>query len=106
MESNFDFNKIGKRMPYTTPDGFFDSLETDILKRSKTKSHKSVIITLSLLAAAACIASVILFSGIFDKPQVGIENVDKAFANLSEQDQDFLLDVYSDDVFINNEVSN
>ena len=106
MESNFDFNKIGKRMPYTTPDGFFDSLETDILKRSKTKSHKSVIITLSSLAAAACIASVVLLSDIFDKPQVGIENVDTAFASLSEQDHDFLLDVYSDDVFINNEVSN
>lgn len=106
MESNFDFNKIGKRMPYTTPDGFFDSLETDILKRSKTKSHKSVIITLSSLAAAACIASVVLLSDIFDKPQVGIKNVDTAFASLSEQDQDFLLDVYSDDVFINNEVSN
>ena len=106
MESNFDFNKIGKRMPYTTPDGCFDSLETDILKRSKTKSHKSVIITLSSLAAAACIASVVLLSDIFDKPQVGIENVDTAFASLSEQDQDFLLDVYSDDVFTNNEVSN
>lgn len=46
MESNFDFNKIGKRMPYTTPDGFFDSLETDILNRTRTKKHKSVIITL------------------------------------------------------------
>lgn len=106
MERNFDFDKIGKRMPYATPDAFFDSLETDILKRSKTKSHKSVIITLSSLAAAACIASVVLLSDIFDKPQVGIENVDTAFASLSEQDQDFLLDVYSDDVFINNEVSN
>lgn len=40
MESNFDFNKIGKRMPYTTPDGFFDSLETDILKRSKQKPQE------------------------------------------------------------------
>lgn len=106
MESNFDFNKIGKRMPYTTPDGFFDSLGTDILNRTRTKKHKSVIITLSSLAAAACIASVVLLSDIFDKPQVGIENVDTAFASLSEQDQDFLLDVYSDDVFINNEVSN
>lgn len=93
-------------MPYATPDGFFDSLETSILRRTKAKSHKGVIITLSSLAAAACIASVVILSGIFDKPQVGIENVDKAFANLSEQDQDYLLDVYDDDVFINNEVSN
>lgn len=106
MESNFDFDKIGKRMPYATPDGFFDSLETGILRRTKAKSHKGVIITLSSLVAAACIASVVMLSGIFDKPQVGIENVDKAFANLSEQDQDYLLDVYDDDVFINNEVSN
>lgn len=32
----------------------------------------------------------------------GIEAVDQAFANLSQGDQDYLLDVYQADVFINN----
>ena len=31
MEKTFDFNTIGKRMPYTVPDGFFDKMEEDIV---------------------------------------------------------------------------
>ena len=30
MEKEFDFNRIGKRMPYTTPEGFFNKMEADI----------------------------------------------------------------------------
>ena len=30
MEKGFDFNKIGKRMPYQVPDGFFDQLEENV----------------------------------------------------------------------------
>lgn len=35
MNKDFDFDKIGKRMPYTTPEGFFDKLEDDIWKEVK-----------------------------------------------------------------------
>lgn len=34
MEKNFDFNKIGKRMPYTVPEGFFDEMERDIMQQA------------------------------------------------------------------------
>ena len=30
MDNRFDFDKIGKRMPYTVPDGFFDELERSV----------------------------------------------------------------------------
>ena len=32
INKEFDFDKIGKRMPYTTPEGFFNNLEDDIWK--------------------------------------------------------------------------
>lgn len=35
MNKEFDFDKIGKRMPYDTPDGFFDKLEDDIWNKVK-----------------------------------------------------------------------
>ena len=28
MKEDFDFNRIGKRLPYTTPDSFLDDIET------------------------------------------------------------------------------
>ena len=31
MEENYDFNRIGKQMPYTVPDGFFEKLEEDVV---------------------------------------------------------------------------
>lgn len=31
MKDTFDFDKIGKRMPYRTPDGFFDKMEEDVM---------------------------------------------------------------------------
>ena len=30
MEKEFDFNQVGKRMPYKVPDGFFDSMEAGV----------------------------------------------------------------------------
>ena len=32
MKEKFDFDRIGKRMPYTTPDGFFDDMENSIMQ--------------------------------------------------------------------------
>ena len=31
MEKTFDFNTIGKRMPYSVPDGFFDRMEENVM---------------------------------------------------------------------------
>lgn len=35
MEKEFDFDKIGKRMPYQTPEGFFDEMEANIWNEVK-----------------------------------------------------------------------
>ncbi len=76
MDTNFDFNKtgkfdfgkVGKRMPYSTPEGFFKEMEANILAQVNN----------------------------------GIQEVDKAFAQLSSADQAYLLSVYQEDVFLNN----
>ena len=44
MEQKFDFDKIGKRMPYTVPYGTFDEIEhnvADSLSLRKKKMNKS-----------------------------------------------------------------
>ena len=36
MESNrFNFNQVGKQMPYNVPENFFDRLEENILAQTK-----------------------------------------------------------------------
>ena len=39
MEHQFNFDNIGKRMPYSVPEGFFDDMERQILARNLSQSH-------------------------------------------------------------------
>lgn len=96
----FDFNNIGKRMPYTIPDGFFDTLEADIWK--EVKPAKSLFIMRSVIAVAASIAVLIaIHIGFSQSDNATINDVDQAFSHLTTSDQAYLIDVYQNDVFIN-----
>ena len=118
----FDFDRIGKRMPYTTPDGFFDNLEDDIweevkdgcqekgndkivtigARHARYKSAKSPLLMQIVIAAAASIVLLLAFNMYFTKSNsASFNDVDQAFSQLTADDQAFLLDIYQDDVFIN-----
>lgn len=131
MKKKFDFEKIGKRMPYKTPDGFFDEMEKSIwnevkgnlpgkaddadlqdkagkaeqiaLKPKRRVSHLRILV--SALSIAASIALVlILYPRHSQAPQQkvdGLAQVEEAFSNLSPDDQVYMLQVYQEDVFIN-----
>ena len=128
MDTNFDFNKtgkfnfdqVGKRMPYSTPEGFFKEMEANILEQVKDDKQVPVrrqlkkqplmkVIWTAAIAVAASVAVLLVlnidFSASSSQPsQVnnGIQEVDQAFAQLSSADQAYLLSVYQEDVFLNN----
>ena len=128
MDTNFDFNKtgkfnfdqVGKRMPYSTPEGFFKEMEANILEQVKndkpapariqTKKRPQIRgIWAAAMAVAASVAVLLVlnidFSASSSQPsQVnnGIQEVDQAFAQMSSADQAYLLSVYQEDVFLNN----
>ena len=123
INKEFDFDKIGKRIPYTTPEGFFNNLEDDIWKEVKddcqekkndkavtieqrqerSKSAKFHLFMRSVIAAAASIALVLVIHMNFFKSNnaSSINDVDQAFCQLTTDDQAYLLSIYQDDVFIN-----
>ena len=118
MDKNFDFNQVGKRMPYSTPDDFFAKMQSNILdavqdmpqKNTKIKTNRRTVRKwlwpVSLSAAAAVVAMFVINIHFFaPKPSAASNDmleVEQAFAQLSDGDQAFILDVYQDDVFINN----
>ena len=128
MDANFDFNntekfdfsKVGKRMPYSTPDDFFKDMEANILEQVKDDKQVPVriqpkkrplmkMIWAAAMAVAASVAVLLVlnidFSASSSQPSQAdneIQAVDQAFAQLSSADQDYLLDVYQEDVFLNN----
>lgn len=117
MKDAFDFDRIGKRMPYRTPDGFFDKMEEDVMSRLKeqdslfnakvtmkkpVRSYKLIVRSLVSVAAVAIIALVI---GSVLKEETSSSVVDtadliQAFNQLDDADQLELLSTYQSDVFM------
>lgn len=118
MDKNFDFNQVGKRMPYSTPDDFFAKMQSNILdavqdmpqKNTKIKTNRRTdrkwLWPVSLSAAAAVVVMFVINIHFLapNTPTASsdIQDVEQAFAQLSECDQAYIVDVYQDDVFINN----
>lgn len=113
MEQNYDFSKIGKQMPYTVPDGFFDELEENVMREVKVqpaKKDKAKTIRMAIraaLAVAACLALFLIVKKNLpqgnDTSTDDFENVELAFNNLSTEDQAYLLEVYQEEQFMDNE---
>ena len=56
MKKDFDFDDIGKRTPYRTPDGFFEDVQRKVMERAgvkqQRKSHTKLIISTVITIAA------------------------------------------------------
>lgn len=108
MNNDIEFDNIGKQTPFRLPEGYLNSLQQDILKRnaqpantaSLPQKRVSTIRLWTVVASAACIAFLIAGSWMFSTrtitKQYTIEDIDMYFAQLSEDDQQFLLDIYDD----------
>lgn len=117
--------KLNKRLPYSVPDGFFDVMEANVMAKikadaginvggdkadtqmrdkqyRKTTTHTRTI-SLSILAMAV---SLLLLFTIFSQSTKtaqqtnGMESIDKAFSQLNTDDQAFLMEIYDDDMFL------
>lgn len=116
--------KLNKRLPYSVPDGFFDVMEDNVMAKikadaginvggdkadtqmrdkqyRKTTTHTRTI-SLSILAMAASLLLFTIFSQSTKTVQQtnGMESIDKAFSQLNTDDQAFLMEIYDDDMFL------
>lgn len=119
--------KLNKRLPYSVPDGFFDVMEANVMAKIKAdaeagtsvgndkadtqmrdKQYRKTMrrtrtISLSFLAMAASL--LLLFTILPQSTKTAqqtndLESIDKAFSQLSTDDQTFLMEVYDDDMFL------
>ena len=99
MENNLE--KMKKTMPYTVPDGFFDMMEACLRQETVAKKEKSNLRKIALwtgLAVAASLALLmVLRQGLFQTEESSFEQVEIAFTQLSDTDQELMFD-YSDEI--------
>lgn len=80
MEKEFDFNAIGKRTPFRTPEGFFERMQTETLKRVEEEKRIRKIVRFKwgmsmALAVAAMVCGFIFF------PTTPSEKVEQSYEN-------------------------
>lgn len=113
MDKQFNFEQVGKRMPYNVPDGFFDQLEQNVMaevqldntatEKPKQKTHTVKMAIRTILAAAAAVALLFVVTKNLPTSESQTDtfaNVELAYNNLSNEDQEYLMEVYEEDVFI------
>ena len=101
-----DLEKMKKTMPYTVPDGFFDMMEERLRQETVTKKEKSNLRKIALwtgLAVAASLALLmVLHQGLFQTEESSFEQVEIAFTQLSDTDQEFMFDYYDEIEYLDN----
>lgn len=129
MKQTFDFKQIGRQMPYRVPNGFFQEMEHNVLDAvaEKTAERKSAmaeckpamaeckpvqakrfVFTCLAKYAAAVAASVVVLLAVNVKffhtaAPAEMQDVEAAFNQLSLSDQECLVELYQEDVFLDND---
>ena len=93
-------------MPYTVPDGFFDMMEERLMQETVTKKEISNLRKIALwtgLAVAASLALLmVLRQGMFQTEESSFEQVEIAFTQLSDTDQELMFDYYDEIEYLDN----
>ena len=95
-----DLEKMGKTMPYTVPEGFFDAMEERLMQKVTAKKKKSrltkVVLWTGLAVAASLALLLVLRQGLSKVETDSFEQVEMAFNQLSDYDQQLILDYYDE----------
>lgn len=121
MKQIFDFKQIDKQMPYRVPDGFFQEMEHKVLdavaekttecklEQAEPKPVAAKRFSFTHLAkyAAVVAASVVVLLAVNVKffyvaPSTDMQDMEAAFDQLSLSDQECLVELYQEDVFLDN----
>lgn len=120
MKKEFDFDDIGKRTPYRTPDGFFEDMQRKVMERTgveqqRKKSHLKLIVS-TAITMAALLAGFLFIPGLrqtdatmpatsdalaVERTNNTAEQVDKWIKDLSDEELEELVNFSENDIFLN-----
>ena len=118
MNKEFDFEQVGKRMPFRTPEGFFEQMQEETMQRIAAEKRRKKIYRLkvgfsAVMSAAALICGIAFFMHTqFPKQEQFLTgdllveaDCDDPFClylqQLSDEDLNSLADFMETDIFMN-----
>lgn len=119
MEKNFNFNKIGKQLPYRTPDAFFEKMQTEVVKRVCDEKPKKRYRIKWIFSTSLAVAAMLL--GILFLPTTSPEaeqlpapslmvaaspihldySIDEYLEEISDDELEECMELSENDIFIN-----
>ena len=117
MNKDFDFNEVGKRMPFRTPDGFFERMQAETLKRVAEEKRKKKLyrlkvgVSVALAMAAMICGFLFLPAGLPDKAEqattvdwmaqltLGEDAMDLYIQNLTDEELEHWMEFSENDIF-------
>ena len=118
MKKDFDFDDIGKRTPYRTPEGFFEDVQRKVMERAglkqQRKSHTKLIIS-TVITIAAVWVGFLFVPSLRQADEVttsssntlavdrsnGTDPVDTWIKELSDEELEELVSFSENDIFLN-----
>lgn len=121
MKADFDFDEIGKRTPYRTPNGFFEEAQRQVMERvgihrRYPRLSRLKLVVLTALATAAIVSGLMLVPMVLqgtsgqddgatrmlaDEGTQGTDASDAWIQSLSDEQLSELLSLSDNDLFLN-----
>ena len=102
-----DLENMEKKMPYTVPEGFFDEMEERLMQEVAPEKKKSMLRKAALWTGFAVAASLalllVLRQGWHNTEDESFKQVEMAFNQLSDSDQELMLEYYDEIDYLDNE---
>ena len=101
-----DLENMGKKMPYTVPETFFDEMEKRLMQEVETKKKNRKLRNTALWTGFAVAASLalllVLRQGWHNTEDESFKQVDMAFNQLSDDDQQLMLEYFDEIDYLDN----
>lgn len=124
MDKDFDFDEIGKKVPYRTPEHFFEEMQQEVMQRTygvqpvphrpKQRKHRMKVLLSAAIATAAMLAGIVFVLS-HDRTDNAVEStsdmlaaemgssevMDKWICELSDEELEELVNFSENDIFLN-----
>ena len=101
-----DLENMNKTMPYTVPEGFFDEMEERLLQEVETNKKnlktRNVALWTGFAVAASLALLLVLRQGWHNAENESFKQVEKAFNQLSDSDQELMLEYFDEIDYLDN----
>ena len=101
-----DLERMNKTMPYTVPEGFFEEMEERLMHEVEPKKKNLKLRNAALWTGFAVAASLalllVLRQGWHNVEEASFEQVEMAFNQLSDSDQQLILEYYDEINYLEN----